>query len=151
MDSDKRSVPSIVWFKDYHSTQSLSDYIFSHNNFTDMENLGNYFNENKEEVGNFPLLPFDCFKSEIRLDNMFTDLNQIFDGCAIGQYLFGIDPIHHKHPNERSAGFINKTSLFNSRKFNIIWKNKMPFLLFNNSEIPIVNLHMHCKDFSKLI
>ena len=151
MDSDNRSVPSIVWFKDYQSAQNLSDYIFSNNNFTDMENLGNYFNQNRDIVGNFPLVPFDYFKSEIRLDNMFEDFNQIFDGCAIGQYLFGIDPIHHKHPNENSVGFINKTSLFTPSKLNIIWKNKAPFLFANNIEIPIINLHMHCKDFSKLI
>ena len=151
MDSDKRSVPSILWFRDYKAALDLSDYIFSNNHFTDMENLGNYFNENKDTVCNFPILPFDCFKSEIRLDNMFPDFNQIFDGCAIGQYLFGIDPIHHKQENESSIGFINDANLFTPSKLNIIWKNKCPFIIVNNSEIPIANLHMHCKTLKQLI
>jgi hypothetical protein len=82
---------------------------------------------------------------------MFADLNQVFDGCAIGQYLFGIDPIHHNNPSESSIGFINKINLFKPSKLNILWKNKCPFIIINNSEIPIVNLHMHCKNLKQLI
>jgi hypothetical protein len=151
MDSDSRSVPSILWFRDHESATNLSDFIFANNNFTDMENLANYFNKNNDIACNFPVTPFDCFRSEIRLDNLFSDFNQIFDGCAIGQYLFGIDPIHHRQLNESSAGFINDISLFTPAKFKIFWEKKRPFLSFNNISIPIANLHMHCKNLKQLL
>jgi hypothetical protein len=82
----------------------------------------------------------------------FKYYNCIFDAAAIGQYLGGVDP---RNMSGDTKGFVNETCVINYSKYNFIWKNKnnkkIPYIIINNIEYPIVNLHIHCKDLKSFI
>ena len=77
----------------------------------------------------------------------FKHYNAIFDAAAIGQYLGGIDP---RNQAGDTIGFVNETCVIDYSKYTFIWKNKddlkYPYIIVNNKEYPIVNLHIHCKN-----
>ena len=58
----------------------------------------------------------------------------------------GVDP-RNKHAGV--IGFVNKTCIIDYSKYTFIWKNdngkKIPYIIVNCNEYPIVNLHIHCK------
>jgi hypothetical protein len=148
IDSNKRCVPSIVWFKDYNIINSLSDFIFINNTFTDMENLFRFFYSNKNNIINLPIIDSDEFDTDqIKYCNFFNEFNSIFDGAAIGQYLFGIDD-----QTKNTVGFINETNVFNVSRYSYIWEGSQPYMINRNgSKIKINNLHIHCKNLKQLL
>jgi hypothetical protein len=141
MDCKHRCVPSILWFKNYQICNDLWTFISQDNKKTDMELLADYFNSNRDKVTNFPICPKDfILDGDIDFSNMQESMNCIFDGAAIGQYLFGIDD---GFGGNLSKGFVNETSVFNPSKFTYVQHGSK--LLLNNINIPIANIHMHCK------
>lgn len=88
----------------------------------------------------------------------FSKFNKIFDGNAMGQYLGGIDNRNVEN-GESTVGFVNAECVVKYNEYTFIWKemggsedgcNKKPFLVLKNGEeIPIFNLHIHCKDLEK--
>jgi hypothetical protein len=74
---------------------------------------------------------------------MYETFNSIFDGAAIGQYLGGI----HSDPNLK--GFINEKTVFNVAKYNYIWENDEPFMVYLDNKIKINNLHIHSKNLKQ--
>ena len=149
IDSPNRCIPSIIWFKSSCVLNKIANHIFKNDHLNDMQSLSKFFNDNKDIVLNLPIIPLSNKNSDIDYGNLFEEFKCIFDGAAIGQYLFGIDCI--EDPNKNTCGFINETTIFNSSQFNYFFENKKPYILFNNKRIPIVNLHMHCKNLKKLI
>lgn len=160
IDSENRCIPSIIWFRDSHICQRLSEYIFRNNLVNDMENLFNFYSLNRDIVTNLPILPDFIDKSELvsatgirysgKIDysNFFSDMNCIFDGAAFGQYISGIDT--RDNPRD-TRGFINETTIYNVSKFEFEWIDNIPFIVKDNQKIKIMNLHIHSKNLKKLI
>lgn len=147
IDSIDRCVPSIMWFKNYELLNEMCDFIYSNNYNDDMKNLNLFFKSNKK-ISNFPIIPIDLYNSTIKYNNMFEHYKSIFDGAAIGQYLGGIDP---RNISGNTVGFVNETTVFDVSKYNFIWINEEPYMMYNNNQIKINNLHIHCKDLKKFM
>ena len=146
-DSDKRVVPSILFFPNASSIDNLTQYITNELNasvnfINDMDILGSYQDKLK--------LPFTPEEFKI-----------IFDGAAIGQYLGGVDYKNLNDPenpktkfDNPSRGFVNETSLLKTNEYNYSTANiKLEHLgipirvptLYTNIQNQIVNLHVHSK------
>lgn len=146
-DSEKRVVPSLLFFPTFASIDNLTQYITnelgsSSQFINDMDILGSYSDKLQ--------LPFDPEQFKI-----------IFDGAAIGQYLGGVD---YKNLNDStnpltrldnpSRGFVNETSIMKPDKYMYSNANieldhlaipiRVP-TLYNNKPNLIANLHIHSK------
>lgn len=150
-DTYRRNIASIMYIPNTNVFKIILDNYDFHIN--DMENFANI----KQKTGliqNFPI-----FKKVYAINNeeMFVSNNlelfpYIFDAAAIGQYLGGVDP---RNISGDTSGFINETCVikYNNYKFNFKNVNgiKKPFIIINNVEYPIFNLHIHCKNLIKFI
>ena len=69
-----------------------------------------------------------------------------------GQYLGGVDP---RNIAGDTTGFINETCVIKYNNYEIWFEHldniKKPFIKINNKQIPIFNLHIHCKNLSKFV
>lgn len=150
MDHPLRCVPSIIWYRDSIASNRMANHIYHNNNIDDMKNLAIYFHKNRKNVTNLPIVPFNLinYSFNINFGNLYNEFHSIFDGAAIGQYLYGIDTTDDSNINTK--GFINETSVFNVSTANIIMNNK-PELILDSNIIPINNLHMHCKNLKQLL
>jgi hypothetical protein len=159
VDSERRAVPCLIYFRDSEATSNLSNHYYNNRNWNDMENLFIYFNNNRDKVINFPILPNNsglelCSQPGIRdtgninYSFMFEEFSCIFDPQAIGQYIGGLDQrIHHRD----TIGFVNETTIFDVSKLDFIWIDSLPYINFNDRKIPIHNIHVHSKDLQKLM
>ena len=152
MDNYFRCVPSIIWYRDCLATNKLANFIYYNNNIDDMKNLARFFHKNRDSVTNFPIVPLDLIDQtyNINYGNMYKEIQSIFDGAAIGQYLYGIDTLGNS-PTSNTIGFINETCVFDISKFNIELQNNKPIIHYNNTFIPINNLHIHSKNFKNIL
>lgn len=148
MDAINRCIPSFMWARNHFVLDDLSNYIFKNNHLHDMSSLASYFHKNREKVLNLPIYPLHN-QGPIDFGNKFEEFGCIFDGAAIGQYLYGIDCI--EDPDKDTRGFINETCIFNASQFNYKWEQGSLFASHNNKDIPIANLHMHCKNLKQLL
>lgn len=152
MDHPFRCVPSIIWYKNKQSSSRMANFICRNNHLDDMKNLAIYFHRYKNDVTNFPIVPFDLIDEEngINFGNMYHDFDSVFDGAAIGQYLFGIDDI--TNTNKDTKGFINETTVYDISKLSPYVQNKQPYIKHReNRSIKVNNLHMHCKNLKQLL
>lgn len=149
VDAETRCVPSVVWFKEHHILQELSNFIFFNRNNDDMVNLKCFYDNNLNKVTNFPIIHVEKYNSKkIKYNNMFDKISCIFDGAAIGQFLGGIDS--RNCPGD-TVGFVNETTVFPVNKYKYIWHNKEPYIEHGEKRIKILNLHMHCKNLRKIL
>jgi hypothetical protein len=153
MDSKARCIPGIMYIPSVETLDQCINHFDT--NLNDMENWGRCFNELPHLVDTFPIFPLDTSSQELtNITKNYNHFNCIFDAAAIGQYLGGVDPRNAKGD---TTGFVNETCLINYSKYNIIWKTDQtsnmlaPFLQINSQDIPIVNLHIHCKDLKKFM
>lgn len=149
LDNATRCVPSIIWYRNKFSSNRMSSFIYKNNNIDDMRNLAIYFFENRGKVTNLPIVPFDLIDhhNDINYGNMYKDFNSIFDGAAIGQYLYGIDSLNG---NTNTKGFINETCVFNASGY-VYLENSKPVFNYLNQKTIINNLHIHSKNFTELL
>ena len=147
MDHPYRCVPSILWFRSSCILAKLAEFLRLSLSHTDMENLAFFFNSYRELVGNLPIID-RCIENDFKIDfnNKLADLQLIFDGAALGQYLFGID---NENPAE-TVGFINETTVFSPATLNFTWRNQLPYAASAGTN-KIANLHMHCKNLKQLL
>ena len=147
MDHPYRCVPSILWFRSSCILAKLAEFLRLSLSHTDMENLAFFFNSYRELVGNLPIMD-QCIENDFKIDfnNKLADLQLIFDGAALGQYLFGID---NENPAE-TVGFINETTVFSPATLNFTWRNQLPYAASAGTN-KIANLHMHCKNLKQLL
>ena len=148
MDHPQRCVPSLVWFKNHISSKRLANFIYDNNTLDDMRNLAQYFLQHKDKIINLPITPFNLIYRDINFGNYFNILDSIFDGASIGQYLYGI---HTEETNKNTSGFINETSVFKPDQYLISFKNKEPYIEYDNKQIKINNLHIHSKKLEQLL
>jgi hypothetical protein len=151
MDSENRCIPGLMFIPNNEILKKCLD-IFNPN-LNDMQNFSNcYYNLNEY----IDTLPIFIDNNENTITKMITTnfkyYNCIFDAAAIGQYLGGVDP--RNIPGD-SKGFVNETCVIDYSKYNFIWKNendkKIPYIVINTNEYPIINLHIHCKDLKQFI
>lgn len=129
----------------------------SHNDLKRFLNLiNNYLTDSKQQINDMELLGLALNDGEI--DELPTTPKDawfdadgkrlIFDGAAIGQYLFGQDPFHTE--GRRISGFINpdfQPSIQNW-KWEIASNGPQPPLLkitAENLDFRVLNLHIHSK------
>lgn len=153
MDSHNRCIPSLLWVRNYKILESLSNHIYLNQDKNDMESLASFFYYHQNTVGNLPIIPSfylgELKDSQLDYSNLFDELNCIFDGASIGQYLFGIDCI--ENPNKNTKGFINETCTFNPNNFKYEINKTNLYLNYKELKVPIINLHMHCKNLKQLL
>lgn len=147
MDHPQRCVPSILWFRSSCILAKLVEFLRLSLAHTDMENLAFFFNSHLEMVGNLPIID-RCIENDFKIDfsNKLADLQLIFDGAALGQYLFGVDS---ENPKE-TVGFINETTVFSAASLSFEWCNHTPHVSSVQAN-KIANLHMHCKNLKQLL
>jgi len=132
-DNPTRCIPSIMFL----NRSQLADYLEKrNNNDNDMYTWGSCDNKNVK------LLPICAEGADEKTD-------YVFDAAAIGQYLFGADPRN----NFAGPGMVNTDCTFvRYDKYKLEWrfneKTKLwyPVLIDKGKAIPIINLHMHCKN-----
>jgi hypothetical protein len=118
--------------------------------------LNNYLTDSKQQINDMELLGLALNDGEIdelptTPKDAWLDVDGkrlIFDGAAIGQYLFGQDPFHTE--GRRISGFINPDFQPNlqSWKWEIVLNGPQPPLLkinVENLDLRVLNLHLHSK------
>ena len=141
-DTYERNIASIVYIPDADIFgQILEHYDFGKN---DMYN----FSKIRKQTGLIQNLPIFVTDNST-LERAFVTngyKKYIFDAAAIGQLVGGVDP---QNTGGDTRGFVNETCVIKYKdEGTIIWKMDKPFLRINDSEIPIFNLHIHCKHLS---
>lgn len=164
-DCFTRNVASIVYIPDANVFRQILD-LYSPSE-SDMFNFVR-IKKNTSLIENFPIFNDEhSVNDEISfVSKNFSRFNYIFDGAAIGQFLGGIDP--RNNPNAWSntvnvinnddcdVGHISSACIIHFDKYIIKWKKSddginRPFIYINNIDIPIFNLHLHCKKLFKFI
>jgi len=152
LDHSFRCVPSIIWYRNTIASNRIANFVYTNNNLDDMRNLALYFQKHRDVVTNLPIITFDLVDPQLNINfgNMHQDFAGVFDGAAIGQYLYGIDILDSTQPNN-TKGFINETCVVNFSQFNIHLINKKLFIHYNNQFVPIYNAHIHSKNFAEIL
>ena len=171
-DTFERNIASIVFIPDAEIFgEILAHYDFGKN---DMYN----FSEIRKRTGliqNLPIFVSANTQSESDLERAFVSggllsggllsggflsggllsggfQQYIFDAAAIGQFIGGVDP--RNMPGD-TRGFVNETCVIKyADEGDIFWKmidgfNKPFIKIRDGREIPIFNLHIHCKDLAR--
>jgi hypothetical protein len=161
-DNDERCIPSFIYFSNKRCAHSLAKYFLMHaaEGKNDMQMVA-LFRKAKGSlwIDLLPIIPpsyatHHALKSDrghtaengALYSKNFHLFNSIFDAAALGQYLGGIDPRN----GLSIPGFINESCLFNPSHFRFIWMfdergRRVPYLIFNNEQYRINNLHIHSK------
>jgi hypothetical protein len=148
-DSYQRNIASIMYIPSSAIFKNILDcYDF---NKDDMNNFSTIQRE-RGFIRNFPIFPTLKINPEFEFVTQNYDLFKgfIFDAAAIGQYLGGVDP--RNIPGD-SRGFVNESCVIKYNSYHFDWIQveciKKPFLILNDgAQIPIFNLHIHCKKLS---
>jgi hypothetical protein len=150
-DSYKRNIASILYIPNKTIFKNILDnYNYKIN---DMEN----FSYIKNKTGLIQNLPIFIKNDNLTKEQKFVSENSeifpfIFDAAAIGQYLGGVDP---RNINGNTEGFVNETCVIKYNNYKFLFKQidgiKKPFIVINDIEMPIFNLHIHSKNLSKFI
>lgn len=153
-DSYERNIASIVYIPSPDVFKIILDnYDLSLN---DMQNF-KIIKDNTSLIEHFPI-----FNNEYNEENHeisfvsknFHIFQYIFDAAAIGQFLGGIDPNNTDDGNV-NIGFVNETCVVKYNQYTITWKSieniSKPFILIDNHDIPIFNLHIHSKNLKKFM
>ena len=146
-DTYTRNIASIVYVPNHDILKIVLDnYDYTIN---DMENFS-IIMKNTGTIKAFPI--FVSNKDTTDMEKIFVtehyeQFQYIFDAAAIGQYLGGVDP---KNKPGDTKGFVNEKCIIKYNAYEFRWKYinaiRKPFLAINNQEIPIFNLHIHCKN-----
>lgn len=151
MDSRNRCIPGIMFIPNYEILKKCLDKF--NPKLNDMENFSRCYYGLCDYIDTLPIFLEHNVNDDAKMvTKNFKYYDAIFDAAAIGQYLGGIDP--RNKPGD-TIGFVNETCIIDYSKYKFIWKNKdglkYPYIIINNNEIPIINLHIHCKDLKKFV
>ena len=146
-DTYERNIASIVYIPDADVfSKILEHYDFGKN---DMYN----FSEIRKRTQLIQNLPIFVEGEGTALERTFVSngfKKYIFDAAAIGQLVGGVDP---RNAAGDTRGFVNETCVIKYKEEGeIIWREidgfNKPFIKFFTKEVPIFNLHIHCKNLS---
>lgn len=164
LDNTNRCIPGLMFIPSYKIMKTCLNRWTADN---DMLNWGFAYNKHKDSIDIIPII-----KGNIHSLNDFSHFTQthwaqkpdyelvsknnelydgIFDAAAIGQYLGGI----HRNKTAKRK-FINESCTVNYSQYEIIWKLndkdlKCPFIIIDDKEVPIYNLHVHSKDLKQFM
>lgn len=163
MDAINRSVPGIMYFPNGDMAKTCYEN-FDHSK-SDMFNWAYCFHHIRNLVDTLPIYVPKTKNWDSAADkwdyklvsNQYDFYNGIFDAAAIGQYLGGIDP-RNNETNDPSlkAGFVSQDCIIDYSKHKIVWEPtsvdyKAPFLVVDDTNVPIFNIHVHCKDLRQFM
>lgn len=163
LDNDSRCIPGIVYFRDGTMVRQVAQYFAEKASLskTDMEVLAMFYQTHYATglSNTLPIIMPDYYKQfgfvstaghktqhPERYYNNSEEFGGVFDACAMGQYLGGIDP---RNGNSK-PGFINESTLFNCARLNFSWEldvenRRVPYVQFKERAYRIYNLHIHSK------
>jgi hypothetical protein len=164
LDNDARCIPSIVYFRNSDMVKKLAHYFAEKASWgkTDMDILAMFYHANFATglMNTLPIIMPEYYKQfgfvspsghrtqcPQRYYNNCEAFDGIFDACAIGQYLGGIDPRN----GTSKPGFINESALFNCSHLSFYWEldsenRRVPYVKCNEKEYKVYNLHIHSKN-----
>jgi len=154
-DTKARGIASLVYINDTTSLQQMVETFFddSISVSSDMELLGYMLQHNSQ----FYSLPTERALNDEPLQEwsaVSLGVTQgLFDACAIGQFLFGIDP--------RNGGVCMRNGYLNDRRGYDLWKLRITLdvetatctlskTLSGAGEVPLYNIHVHSKLFKTI-
>lgn len=145
MDSKNRCIPGLMFIPNDEILKQCLDMFDA--SLNDMQNFSKCYYELNDEIDTLPIFLENNTNDVTKMvSKNFKHYHCIFDAAAIGQYLGGT-------PRYRTNGFINETCVINYSKYKFIWKTKdmkkIPFIIVDNNEFPIINLHIHCKNLKE--
>jgi hypothetical protein len=127
-----------------------------------METIMEYSKRNNECVKTLPTVGKDYqyllqpdegekIQNKERFSKYVESFKGIFDAAAIGQYMFGIDPIHNRNNTD---GFVNPHCCFKINKTVLRWEKVSLIskrdlyrlsIKYKEDWYPVYNLHVHNK------
>jgi hypothetical protein len=133
-------IPGIMYINNYSNLKIILDNYDMNQN--DMGNFGKLFNASFVEP--FPIISIN--NDENYFNKNFNIFNSIFDGCAIGQYIGGVDK---RNDINADIGFVSNDCIIKIKSYKFYWIkiNNLwnPYVEINNNLVKINNLHIHCK------
>jgi hypothetical protein len=171
-DSPRRAIPGVVYVNDANALSKLTafidHFISRHDNpatLTDMAMLKHFQQASTDDmIAGLPIMTPDYCGTLQSYDgiastdiSMFTNhfdiVQSVFDGAAIGQFLYGIDPRHKLRVDSR--GFINEETILDPRFYRYAissdGKGRLrPYIQSAAGSWPINNLHIHSKQILQL-
>ncbi len=163
-DHDQRGIAGIMYIATLEPLEHFLRSILQQPRQNDMDQLARFKNwEGGAHIDHLPIAPPSYAKDYpltspyghrgLRPElysNHYEEFHAIFDAAAMGQYLGGVDPIH----GPVQPGFINESCVVNPSLFDYEWVEdsggrKVPYAIYKDEKIKIVNLHIHCKDLKK--
>lgn len=151
-DTFNRNIASIMYIPNSHLFKKILD------NYDNTKNDMDNFKKIKLDTGlihNLPIFPniFAISNEEKFVSENFETFNFIFDAAAIGQFLGGVDP--RNIPGD-TTGFVNETCVIKYNNYRFFWKKdnnniKKPYIIINDINYPIFNLHIHSKNLAKFM
>ena len=151
MDSKNRCIPGIMFIPNHKILDKCLDMF--NPKLNDMDNFALCYYKLTQYIDTLPIFIENNTNSVTNMiSKNYKYYNSIFDAAAIGQYLGGIDP---NNKSGDTTGFVNETCVVNYSHYHFKWKNKdglkYPYIIIDDNEVPILNLHIHCKDLMKFI
>lgn len=156
-DTYERNIASIVYIPDADVfSKILEHYDFGKN---DMYNFSE-IRKRTQLIQNLPIFVHGESKGKSNALSVGNTLEKafvtngfkkyIFDAAAIGQLVGGVDP---RNAAGDTRGFVNETCVIKYKEEGeIIWREvdgfNKPFIKIFTKEVPIFNLHIHCKNLS---
>lgn len=141
-DCPGRVIPSFMYFRDYESIEHMTEYMTA--NVSEFQNemvlLRSYMNSFPDRLKALPIARPPYAPPEYT--NHWDEFQCVFDAAALGQYVGGVDP---RNIPGNTEGFVNESCIFRADRAGIEWRNGCPWAF----GIPVVNLHIHCKNLKK--
>jgi hypothetical protein len=150
-DTYNRNVASIMYIPNASVFKKVLDNYDTTKN--DMENFS-IINKKTNLIKKFPIF---VENNNLTDEQKFVSENShtfpfIFDGAAMGQYLFGVDP---RNIEGDTTGFVNETCVIKYNNYKIWFSNidgmNKPFIEIEKKNIPIFNLHIHSKNLKHVL
>jgi hypothetical protein len=143
---------AILYVKDINGLLPILKSLDDYNGFmSEMMALEHHRKNNPTDML-FPLI-HKCEENELYWRNHDIFFSYIFDGATIGQYLFGVDPIHTNNTLIRNSSekIMDHVKIWDHGSFEWIQNNEglfIPYFRMKNTNdiIPVANLHIHSKD-----
>jgi hypothetical protein len=147
-DTYERNIASIVYIPDSNIFgQILEHYDFGKNDMCNFSEI----RKRTQLIQNLPIFVSDEVDTVLERSFVTNGFKKyIFDAAAIGQLVGGVDP---RNASGDTRGFVNETCVIKYKEEGeIIWREvdgfNKPFIKIFTKEVPIFNLHIHCKNLS---
>lgn len=136
-----RGIGSFMYFRDSNAILELTHQVLASSRVSenDMKALSVHHQNHPDSFGTLPV-----FRSVSPLHSSHIDeFGCLFDAAASGQFLAGVDP--RNCPGD-TRGFVNECTPF-LKDVTFEWRNGKPW----NDGLPMMNLHMHCKNLARYL